>query len=456
MQVKHHTGVVFGPDYTEWTVLRELKEGFEIAGQGRESRAAPTEDEPDPPYFMPEVKGVVHTVLPIGEALVRIMDLPSVDQTELAGMVELQIGKISPFPVEDLVVSFEVLDRGESTSRVLIAAARRELLEELRERGPEPRHIGLDMTAWWQGICSEGLRVEEGRALYVFTSPESTALIATENGVPIIMRSLLIRDGMAEDEYYAAIVEELHFSITAIEADWGGADLIEIKIFQVAAEGDEIAKHLGTDPHFAVETLPVDALGFLSELIAQRGMDRTGDCIDLVPPAWRRQGRDRAVRRKMLQASAVFGFAWLFVVVAIFGYTHWQKVSVQRQKEMAEQLQEPAKKSRALQMRIQGLEQYADRTRSVLECLREASVMLPSNLELISFSFKKEREVNLRGVSDTTSASSIYDYFQALETSGKFEMLKDQQVTTVTRRDVGRCSQFKVTLVLPGEEGEQI
>lgn len=453
MQTKHFTGIVKSARRIEWTVMRQSNVGLEVAEHDSSLFPASADDGPEAVPAGPRDKGTVCAAIPISEALVRVLDLPATDMGELAGMVDLQVGKISPFPVDELVVSFEVLAREENSTRVLIAAVPRKLLEGLRSDGIHPRHVDIDLLGWWYAIRqhAEG----EGRIFNIVLSEGHAGLAVSENGVPILFRSVMQKDELDVDEFLSGIAEELQYTLIAIEADWGEGLEAHIALFSDEADIDRIAVRMSELSNLPVEKHNLDELPPLSELIVRRRSGRTEACIDLVPPEWIQTARDVLLKRRLLALSGALVVVWFLAVGAIMGYGAWERSSMSKLETRAEALKEPALKSRRLQMRIGALEQYADRTRSVLECLREVSVLLPARLELQSFSFKKNREVALRGLSATTSATEIYTFFQALENSDKFEELQDQRVSTVTRRGSGRASQFQVTLLMPQKEEAQ-
>lgn len=447
MQKKLYTGILRYSEALEWTVLR--RSGSEIDISEHETRRF-EEDGGEAAEAAPPSRGVVCAAIPMAEALVRVMRLPSVDREELAGMVDLQIGKISPFPVEELVVSFEILSSDESSSCVLIAAARRESLDRLCEIGVVPRHIDIDLLARWQGIAP--LAGESGRDLVLLVASERAELVVTDNGMPILFRSLLERDDLGDADFTEAIAEELQYTLVALETDWGSPSSVRVLLVEdegaSVVEADRLAELSG----IAVEDASVAASPPASELLLRRRIEAEGRIIDLTPPEWMSSARERRLKKRLLLGSAALAAIWLLTIAAVLGYGSWERSSAGRLERRAEELKGPALRSRELQSRIEALEQYADRSHSALECLREASMLLPARLELQSFNFQQKSEVGLRGLSASASAADVYTYFQALEKSDKFVALEDQRVSTVSRRGSGRVSQFQVSLKLPAGE----
>lgn len=454
MQAKQHLGLVLAEAGIEWCTARWQNDQCEIVDRGSKARELQEEVDTSEQFVALPAKGIVHACMPMSDILVRVVSLPTTSRDELADMVELQVGKMSPFPIDDLVVSFEVLESDETSSRVLIAAILRQKLDFFHEMGVYPQSVDIDLLAYWHGLRLEGEATRPGRVFYLFVNADSTQLIVAEEGVPVLFRTLMEREDLSETDYLEAVAEELSYAAIALEADCGASEGARAVVIAPGQEFSRIGDMLPEGMREDFSSFDLDALPPLSELVVRRRLEVGADCVDLTPAEWKSAARDRVIKKRMLFAAAGFIALWVLFVAGFMGYGHWQQTATRRLEKLAEELQEPALESQRLQMRIRALEQYADRTHSVLECLREVSVLLPRNLELLSFNFKKGDEINLRGVSSSPGAAEIYEYFQSLEDSDKFLELANQQVSTVTRRNVGRVSQFQVNLILPSTEEE--
>jgi Tfp pilus assembly protein PilN len=115
-------------------------------------------------------------------------------------------------------------------------------------------------------------------------------------------------------------------------------------------------------------------------------------------------------------------------------------------------LEQSATKVRELKERITSFEQYADRSRSALECLREISALLPEGVDLSSFSYKKGSSLSLRG--ECGSPEPIYSYVQALQQCPLFTEVKTEGVRSKMTQGGAQKSEFSLTATLPGEESK--
>ena len=142
------TAVAWRDGNLEWTSL--AAQGGKISGHGLETPPPP----PTPEFIKPLAAkwgGPLWLTLPAAQALLRIVSLPTTDDTELRGMAELQLDKFSPFPIESMVMALEVVERQEKATRVLIAAAQRDMITAqataLLGAGLLPAGVGVDILA---------------------------------------------------------------------------------------------------------------------------------------------------------------------------------------------------------------------------------------------------------------------------------------------------------------------
>lgn len=88
---------------------------------------------------------LVHLALPCTSALLERMTLPSVDRDELNGMVQLQLEKTLPYPVEEASSDFDVIHQADSESTLLSVVANHSqlnlLCEPLRNKAIVPEKV---------------------------------------------------------------------------------------------------------------------------------------------------------------------------------------------------------------------------------------------------------------------------------------------------------------------------
>ncbi|MDD2236497.1 MAG: hypothetical protein PHG65_04740 [Kiritimatiellae bacterium] len=399
------------------------------------------------------VEGLCGYALPASSMLLRVTELPSQDAAELASMVELQVDKFSPFPTDQTQFSFEILTQQEGRSRVLIAAMKKEPVTTL---GAALRHGGvilhrLDCRAvvWWAAMKEQGLISAHGRHTLLLLEAHDLSMLVAHHGEPVIFRSLGTRDQFETPEDCAELLDEVRFTLTALEAEWGSAEEVSLdvwsheevpQVFRAALE----ATH-GTAPKYhRFEDLPP-----FPEALARRSAATGPAQLNLAPLGWLADEQYRGALRRLGMLSALFAGMWLMLMVALMVYMHLRVSKLDELQAGHAGLQEQAVLARELRAKVKSLQQYSDRTYSALEVLREVSVRLPAGVDLTAMNYKKGDSTNLKGTAD--EASPIHDFIAASEQSGLFTDVVADNI--ISRRDRDRVrTDFSIELKLPGGE----
>ncbi len=459
------TGIFVQQNRLEWTVLRRVKESWEIADQGTGSLSAAEGGEALSvsvlrPYLR-HFKGLISVALPTEKVLLRVALLPSTDAGELRGMAELQTDRFSPFPVETMALGAEVLDASGTSSLVALAAVRREIVDAaghpFQEVGVPPDVVDVEALGWWWGLKHGGHVPSHGSQLFMRASGFGLDMVVARDGMPLFFRSLpappVDGNGAAREEWLSECAEEMTYSLTALETEWGGSGLLTMHVFhaaEIAVDWAEaLQQALGLEALFTHDlgSLPLSTEGLARRLTEPARLLS----MDLAPEEWRAADVARRTRRKWLRAATFFLTVWV-LSIGIF----WTLLNVQRGRmttlqTQVEAMEKPAKEIRRLRAKVLEFSQYADRTYSALECLRVLSEALPPGMDLTSFVYRKGTSLALRGEAD--SPDKVYGFIQALEKTELFPEVKSEGIST-RNTPQGSRSQFGVMIRLPGTGGE--
>lgn len=478
------TAIVFRDESAEWTTLRPVKSGYEVAEHrtveivpaGTSLDFAAAETSAAIKNACGHIKGERCAGLPSDKTLMRVVDLPTSDPAEMKGMADLQVDKFSPFPVEHMDVALEVLSQKEKSSRVLIVAVQRQIVESfgkaLGAAGLLPHWIDVQVMGWWFLLEEQGAIPEKGRAVILLLEKTGTELIVCQDGSPVVFRSLGLGQGLSEEEYFSELADETAYTLTTLEAERGAADSVKIglwygtvkappKVVVPDAVPPEAQPPAGGPPAALVEKLreacgvevdsrSLDSLPPLTEGLARRIAAKGDTALNLAPPEWRTQESGRRTKKSLLIASAAFFAVWLVGIFAFIGGLKIQENRRDQLKSSVTVLEQSATKVKELKDKITSFEQYADRSRSALECLREISALLPEGVDLSSFSYKKGSSLSLRG--ECATPEPIYNYVQALQQSPLFTEVKTEGVRSKMSQGGVQKSEFSLTASLPGEE----
>jgi len=464
MLFSHTTGIHYTDEIVEWAVLRKNRQGTEKIREGSLPLPEGFFRQENAPLFPAEVlaeirrsfRGIVTVSLPSSQLLMRTLELPSIHAAELKSMVELQMDQISPFPVDQLTVSYEVLKQTENHSRVLAVAAQRKIVDTLgdlfKAQHVYIRSLDAEILAWWSLLIAHGQVPCTGRVVLILEEHTEFSMIVVDDGVPVCFRSLELFHDFTDEAVMHEIVDEMHYTLLSLEAEYGHREGCTLEIWSESEFPEQLVSLLKEQCGGTINLHDLGTLPPLSEGLALRTAERRLHHVELVPREWiELQRRKRLMKIGTVTAIALLS-TWLAVITITGAVFSFHKASCNRVRKEAAKYEGPARAAQAAREEMLSLEKYADRSHSALECLREVTVALPDGVELASLTYKKGEAVSLRGSSER--AESVYDFFQKLGASEIFAGVKDQPVSTRTVKD-RRVSTFSITADLP-KDGKEV
>ena len=396
--------------------------------------------------------GLCCYALPASHILLRVAELPSNDEKELQSMVELQVDKFCPFSIDQMQFSFEIMLRREESARVLIAAVKKDAVTVV---GAAFRHGGvilhrLDCRAvvWWMGMAEHGhIIAAHGRQTLLLIDQADISMIVLHHGEPVIFRALGLRHQYETQDDYAELLDEMRFTLTTLEAEWGEAEAVCLDIWCEGEIDAPLRAALGEIHPGGLRFHRWDELPPFTELLARRSAEERVVRINLSPSTWLADERYRATLRKLGLLSVLFAGLWLAVMTILLVFLHVRAKGFDALESGHATLQEQAGAARKLRAKVKSLEQYSDRSRSALEVLREVSVKLPPGVDLTQMNYKKGEAASLKGMAG--EAEPIHDFIEAMEQSGMFVQVAADNIVSKRDRDKVR-TEFSVELKLPG------
>lgn len=456
--------LVLRDDRVEWTAVQRRKSRVDITQQkvvelqwpeGMEDRRS-SEAAAFLKGKLPPVKGSVGIAVPSDRVLMRVVELPSIDLEELRGMAELQVDKFSPFPTDQMAIAIEVLHQAEDRSRVLIAAVQNEYIDHLGDflmkAGLYPQSVDVDVLGWWTLIRDAGHLTTAGQEMVLIHDDHCAQLIVTRDGIPVMIRALDTRLPLHDPAFAAEAVEEIEYTVMTLEAGWGAMPTMRLAIWTRGAVPAEVVEPIARHAHLAVQAFDLATLPPLSEGLSRRMISPESASLDLAPATWRRGILSKQLQRRALLAGSSALAVWLVVIGGVWFWTQHQRSLLEKNRADINRLQSEVEAVRELRRQVEWLQQYADRSYSTLECLREVSELLPAGVDITSFTYNKASQVNLRGEADTDDP--VNEFIGRLEKSGLFTSVTTEGISTASRGGRTR-SQFRITMTLPAPPAEE-
>jgi len=173
----------------------------------------------------------VMNAFPRDQAITRLLKFPSSRLEELTQMVQLSGKAQLPYPPEQAVVDFQVLDQVGGTSMVHLVACQRDQLEQhvalLRQAGLEPQLMtpnSWGVLAWYQRL-GRSPDVREP-VMVINVDSDHTDLVLIRQGQLVFSRSLSqgVREWQAGSDAEGPLAQELERSLSSLRNEWPGVD----------------------------------------------------------------------------------------------------------------------------------------------------------------------------------------------------------------------------------------
>jgi type II secretory pathway component PulL len=350
--------------------------------------------------------------LPADQIFLRVIHLPAADVSETLSMVELQLEKLSPLPVNQIVWSFEPLPhQTESMQTVVVIIAARALIEQflgkLESNGYLPDRLELPALHYLPAKI-------ETDGVWVYPSADGgkcQCLVAWWYGGTLQQLQLL---HLPESGNRGTLLAE-QLTKTAWAGEMEGWLTPPIRCHLVAdattaAAWEPALSQWAGEP--VALSAPIDQPA-LAELSASR-VAREETKANLLPAEhvarYHQQWVDRLWMSGLAAVLLVYGAGVLIYFGALQGLK-FQHYRLDKQIAGLSANYTNAVKSKA---RAEVLQSQVNLKFAALDCLKVASELLPANLILTRYTFAKGQKLSLEGTVPSDQVDQLYDYISNL------------------------------------------
>ncbi len=450
------------PGGIEWTTLKLRQEGNEIVGQGnlplpateQGKEAASLNNLELTPEANEKLEGDLTVSIRTSELLMRTVEFPTFDPVEIESMSDFQIDKVSPFPLDQLAVSYEILQETENGVLVLIVAVKHDYIDAIGDAflqtGIHIHSIDARILGWFQLMKEGGHLADNGCEILIVDDGIDFALAVLFNGVPLAFRSL-----PSPAEYknlVSELTEEIGYTLTTLDTEYDLPPPEAINIWSLSELSETTRALLRAKSGLEIRQHNLAALPPLSEGIISR-TQHIKHRIELIPREWIEHQRIQRLKKKFLIASSVMVAIWLVLLITLTSIYQTRAIVLKKVQKKEAALAPIASKAIENRKKLRALKNYADRSDSALECLREVTALLPAgDIDFGKYGYDRKKGVSLRGTAE--SDDLVIEYWNALSDSPLFLELKDQRTSTQNKKGDERAV-YSATLTLPSEEDDQ-
>jgi hypothetical protein len=407
--------------------------------------------------------------LPPEEVFLRVVELPKSNFEETRAMVELQLEKLSPLPVVQIVWTIHILAggapkkkeageaaNGELQSVVVVIVSRAAVevfLGKLEERGFLADHLETPLLDQLEAATP----AEDGAWIYAGSHGKESALVAWWFGGSLRNLTLIV---LSPDSDRAKTIKEQLAQIYwagEIEGWLTGKTTWHLVADPVNAADWEAWLRLALDePVKVTHPLPPADL-------ATRTAVRSAGAVagpSLLPEEFSTRYHQQFVDRLWLRGLIATGVLYVIFVVIYFATTSVLAHKTSIVQSQVAQLSDSYTNALQLQARYQVLKQRQQLEYAALDCWKTVADDLPTDLDLERFSFANGEKLSLSGVCTPEQIGLIsdpgkfYDAVRKAMLNGQ-PMFDPAAVEPLIWNESGSMVSWRFTLELEHTEDEQ-
>jgi len=384
-------------------------------------------------------RATVLSAIPRDQVITRLLKLPSTNPDEVAQMVELSGKAQLPYPPDQAVSDFQMLEEHGGTSQVQLVACHRELIERhlalVRQEGVEPAWIvpsTWGCLAWYQRLGRASQLAEPVMLIHV--DADHTDLVFIQHGRVLFSRALAqgLHEWQAGTDEPEPLAQEFERSLSSVLKEFPGMTVNSIVLtglgeldrwkgfFEQRFDKPVIVKEAHGDLRF-----PEPPTSQAASPVVVLGLAMAEDqwLVNLLPrevrhaQRHRRRMRELAFTGMLLLASLLLGMGLLAARISRQAqFTGHAAAALKELEAVTEQVE---RKDRDIKL----IEQCLASRRATADMLAELFRLTSPEVLFESVVFERARgELVVRGSALMTR--QVLDYVHSLEQSDQWERVE--------------------------------
>jgi len=383
----------------------------------------------------------VNILIPQHQVMVRNLNLPSVDEAELKGMVALQVSKQLPYPAAELIWDYRIIEkRPDGYSYVLLIVVHSKIVDKfisiLHNAKFKIGKLLLSseaLCAWYlaaRGVQEEEAETGKVRAIVDVDSSRADIIILHDDKWEF-SRSFPFREYNAEEiteevkKTFYSYQKEKSKQISSIVLTG-----IEERALALKAKLEEMYGSKGISFIHSLKIVTADYQEALSDYFdASRdvsfssmlgiGFNPAFVKMNLLP-AQMKEKNTRERQRKVLARTTALLLALFIAVSGIF-----TKQFIETRDQLAalrlrmKEIEPEVKRLKRISQDVEIVKKHIDMKGSGVDVMRELYKIIPEGISISVLDLSIEKSLRLKGVS--TDLSSVFKFTSSLEKSDYFE-----------------------------------
>jgi len=353
--------------------------------------------------------------LPPENIFLRVIELPKSSFGEMLSMVELQLEKLSPVPVAQIVWTLQLLPQApaENIQTVVVVIVERKVVEDFLGKLETQSYLADQLEVPMLDQLAAMKADEDGAWIYpALLNGQNAALVAWWAGGALRSLSFIVLP--AEGDRARSLKEQLAQLIWAGELEgW----LTTTPRWHVVAEG-AIAGEWETflrdglgDPVEVTKPVPTPELAAHT---ARRATTADASNPALLPAEFSTRYHQQLVDRLWLRGLMATGILYAIGVVIYFCATWVLGYQTGKIEQQVKSISGSYTNTLQLKARGEVLQERQDLKYAALDCWKLVADRLPTGISLQRFSFGDGRKLTLSGVVTPDQVTALTDFCDSL------------------------------------------
>jgi hypothetical protein len=365
--------------------------------------------------------------LPPENVFLRVVELPASNADETFSMVELQLEKLSPLPVTQIVWTYQVLPRsgGENLQTIVVVIVARGLVEEflgkLERDGYLADRLEVPMLDQLEAISA----TEDGAWIFPQTGGgPNAALVAWWSGGAL--RNLSYVTLSPAGDRVAELKDQLAHIVWSGELEGWLTGQPKWHLVADVVNAAEWEKLLRAGLNEPVQVLPAPAAVDLAARTAKRATANAK--VELLPPEFTARYHQQFVDRLWLHGLGYAGVLYAISLVIYFCAVTVMGYRTEKLEAQVSALGPGYTNSLQLAAQYKILSERQQLKYAALDCWKLVAEQLPQSINLQRLSFSQGQTLSLSGTTAQDQIDTLFDFsaaMQKLKINGQFVF--DQQ-----------------------------
>ncbi len=350
--------------------------------------------------------------LPADAVFIRAIQLPSGEPSELPAMVEFQLEKLSPLPLNQIVwtaLGVPHPDGAQQTAVVTVASrtAVEEFLDAEVASGFTPDRLDLPLLRWW------GQLRPEGSGIWILLEDAGDPAQGHSQGLAGwfmdgVWRELGLVRIPAGPEAAAVLLQQLGQSAWAGEMEGWMTSIPPVHLAATPGQHEILDGPLGEWSGHPV--VPVSRPEANRLATASAEALRAEPASSLIPTEWATAQRQKFIDRLWMHGLGGLGMAYVVFLFGFLGLLNFRKYQVDDLRSEVSGMGINYTNTLQLKAQVAVLEEQVALRYAALEAWQAVVKNLPSNLTLTQLDFQKGRTLQLSGTVETESISAVTQF----------------------------------------------